>query len=87
MRIVISTASAHFPRPGAIPRTFPALITSYAVDPPRSGSGTGTEGQAQPCVSVSPGDLPRLLVVLPSRAGLEPEEPVCWACLGRWCAR
>lgn len=38
----------------AVPQLLlPTLITSYAVDPPRSGSGPGTECQARLRVSMS----------------------------------
>src|SRR4051794_30707943 len=52
------------------------------LDPPRSGSGLATEGQARLRVSVHRSSF--LDHETPTVTdGLEPEEPVCWACLGR----
>ena len=52
------------------------------LDPPRSGSGPATEGQARLRVSVHRSSF--LDHEMPTVTdGLEPEDPACWACLGR----
>jgi len=71
-RPVVPRANAHLSLPDL----------PVCLDPPRSGSGPVTEGQARLRVSVrqSPFLDHEMSAVTD---GLEPEEPACWACLGR----